>query len=230
MRHTPVRAPSATAKPAAACRRVAVLAAFLAALLATAQSARGQAGAAEEGRAGLLESDAVAVSRFVDSFVAQAVAVLTDGSLAPERRDEAFRAMLLAGFDTYGGARFALGRGWRIATPEQRDEFVALFRAELLGKAKELFEGYQPGEVLEVQRVRPAGTGKFIAQTKLSNPAARITEVDFLVRKSGTHLQIVDVRLAGFSMRDAYRSRFVGPLFQGGVEQVLRQLRPHEAF
>lgn len=230
MPEPPRRAPRPATQPVAACRRVAVLAVFVAALLAAARLASAQSGAAEEDRIVPAESDAVAVSRFVDSFVAQAVAVLTDASLAPERRDKAFRAMLLAGFDTAGGARFALGRGWRIATPEQREEFVALFREELLGKAKELFEGYQVGEVLEVRRVRPAGAGKFMAETKLTNPEARITDVDFLVRKSGAHLQIVDVRLAGFSLRNAYRSRFVGPLFQGGVEQVLRQLRPHEAF
>ena len=155
MRDSPLRVPRPAAKPAAVWRRFVLAAAFLAA----AQPAGAQSGAASETRSGLTESDAVAVTRFVETFVARTVAVLTDESLAPEQRDGAFRALLLAGFDTDGGARFALGRGWRIATPEQRDEFVALFREELLGKAKELFEGYEPGEVLEVRRVRPAGSG-----------------------------------------------------------------------
>ena len=226
MRDSPLRVPRPAAKPAAGWRGFVLAAAFLAA----AQPAGAQSTAAGETRSGVRESDAVAVTRFVETFVARTVAVLTDESLAPEQRDGAFRALLLAGFDTDGGARFALGRGWRIATPEQRDEFVALFREELLGKAKELFEGYEPGEVLEVRRVRPAGSGKFIAITKLSNPEARIDDVDFLLRRSGGDLQIVDVWLEGFSLRDAYRTRFVGPLFHGGVEQVLRQLRPAEAF
>jgi ABC-type transporter MlaC component len=175
-------------------------------------------------------SDAAAVTRFIEAFVADAVAILSDRALAPEARDEAFRAMLLAGFDTYGGARFVLGRGWRVATRDQRDEFVALFRAELLGKAKELFEGYEEGEVLEVVRVRRLDSGKFTVATKLTNPEARIDDVDFLVRRSGARLQIVDVRLEGFSLRETYRREVVGPLFHGGVERVLRMLRPHEAF
>ncbi len=174
--------------------------------------------------------EVAAVTQFVEGFVADAVAILSDDALAPEARDEAFRAMLLAGFDTYGGARFVLGRGWRVATQDQRDEFVALFREELLGKAEELFEGYEAGEVLEVKRVLDRGSGKFLVETELTNPEARITEVDFLVRKSGARLQIVDVRLAGFSLREIYRREIVAPLFHGGVEGVLRTLRPREEF
>ncbi len=96
--------------------------------------------------------------------------------------------------------------------------------------AKELFEGYAEGEVLEVVRARPLGAGKFMVETKLTNPDARIDDIDFLVRKSGARLQIVDVQLEGFSLRETYRREFVTPLFQGGVERVLRRLRPREAF
>lgn len=201
-----------------------------AALLAGAQLLSAQPSAAGEDRTVAVAADVAAVTSFVETFVAQAVAILTNQSLPPERRDEAFRAMLLAGFDTYGGARFALGRGWRMATRDQRDEFVTLFRRELLRMAKELFEGYAEGEVLEVVRVQPLGAGKFMVETKLTNPDARIDDIDFLVRKSGARLQIVDVQLEGFSLRETYRREFVGPLFQGGVERVLRLLRPREAF
>ncbi len=207
-------------RPAVICRRFALFAA----LLAGVQSLN----AAAEERAA--DDDVVAVTSFVETFVANAVAILTDESLPPGERDEAFRAMLMEGFDTFGGARFVLGRGWRMATREQRDEFVALFRQELLRKAKELFEGYEEGEVLEVMRVLALGAGKFMVATKLTNPEARINDVDFLVRKTGARLQIVDVRLEGFSLRETYRREFVPPLFQGGVERVLRRLRPREAF
>ena len=202
------------------CRLLTLAAALLAA--AQAPIAQSQAGGGSEAA----PADAVitSVGRFVETFAARGAAVLRDTSLTPEARDDAFRAMLLDGFDTYGGARFALGRGWPIATPAQREEFVALFRQELLRKGKQLFEGYE-GEVLEVQRVQPFGPDKLMVETKLSNPAARINDIDFVVRPTGDRFQIVDVRLEGFSMLDAYRSRFIGPLMQGGVEAVLRSLR-----
>jgi phospholipid transport system substrate-binding protein len=227
MRDTPVQVPGLLpgVRLGTWCR----LLAFIAALLAGAELPSAQPSAAGEGRAAVVDADVIAVARFVQSFAAEGVAVLTDGSLTPEARDEAFRSMLLAGFDTYGGARFALGRGWRVATPSQRDEFVALFRQELFRMGKQLFEGYE-GEVLEVRRVRPFGPGKFMVETKLSNPDARISDIEFLVRKSGARLRIVDVRLEGFSLLETYRTEFVGPLFRGGVERVLQLLRPREAF
>ncbi len=201
-----------------------------AALLAGAQLLSARPSAAGEDRTVAVDADVVAVTSLVETFVAEAVAILTNESLPPRERDEAFRSMLLEGFDTYGGARFALGRGWRMATPSQRGEFVALFRRELLRMGKELFEGYEQGEVLKVRRARPLGAGKFRVETKLTNPDARIDDIDFLVRKSGARLQIVDVQLEGFSLLETYRTEFVAPLFQGGVERVLRLLRPREAF
>jgi hypothetical protein len=90
--------------------------ALFAALLAGAQSL---ATAAEESTDDDDIGEVAAVTRFIETFVADAVAILSDRALAPEARDEAFRAMLLAGFDTYGGARFVLGRGWRVATRDQ---------------------------------------------------------------------------------------------------------------
>lgn len=220
MRATPVpnlgRLPVVKAGPL--CRRLTLVAALMAGSQATlAQSRPAGGGQAPEG-------DAAAAARFVESFATRGAALLRDHSLSAEARDKAFRAMLLEGFDTAGGARFVLGRGWRTATPGQRDEFLALFRQDLLRKAKTLFKGYE-GEDLAVRRVRRLEPEEFLVETRLSNPDARIGEVDFLVRKEGAGLQIVDVRLEGFSLLNAYRRRFVAPLMQGGVERVLRLLR-----
>ncbi len=202
------------------CRRLTLAAALLAAVQTPAAHPRAAGGT----QGAPADADAAPAAGFVQSFAARGAAVLRDDSLTAEARDDAFRAMLLEGFDTEGGARFALGRGWATATPAQRDEFVALFRRELLRKAKQLFENYE-GEDLKVQRVQRMGPDTLLVETKLTNPAARIKDVDFVVRKTGGRLQIVDVRLEGFSMLDAYRTRFVPYLMQGGVEAVLRSLR-----
>lgn len=202
---------------------------FAATLLVALHAPAAQPRAHSNDRTALANADPAPVVRFVQSFTARGAALLRDGSLAADQRDNALRAMLLDGFDTKGAARFALGRGWRTATATQREEFVALFRKELLHKGKELFKDYE-GEVLKVQRVQRMGPDTLMVETRLSNPAARINDVDFVVRKTRTELRIVDVRLEGFSMLDAYRTEFVPVLMQGGVERVLRQLRTHADF
>lgn len=210
---------SRTGRPAAgaaAWRALGGLAAALTAVLI--QAAQPLAAEAGEGPA------LAAAGDFVAAFAARAVAVLRDESLPPSRRDEEFRRLLFEGFDTYGGARFALGRGWRTASEDQRSEFVALFRQDILRMGKRLFEGYE-GEVLKVNRVRPFAEGKIVVETRLSNPEARINEIDFLVGRSGEGFQILDVWLQGFSVLETYRSELVGAQFRGGVEGVMRLLR-----
>lgn len=170
------------------------------------------------------QSGAVKAARFVEAFSTRAVAVLQDDRLTEAERDEAFRRMLLDGFDTFGGARFALSQGWRRADERQRAEYVRLFREEILRMGKRFFEDYQ-GETLTVQRTRPFGYDKFLVETKLSNLDAMIDDIDFLVRKEDGEFRIVDMYFEGQSVLQAYRSEFVGRMFRAGVPGVLRMLR-----
>jgi phospholipid transport system substrate-binding protein len=163
-------------------------------------------------------------ARHVEDFALGAAALLSDTSLSEARRDESFRRLLLQGFDTRGGARFALGHGWRAASEAQREEFVRLFQKDLLRTAKVLFEGYE-GELLEVERVLPWGESQVFVESRLTNPEARIDDVDFRMGHAEGGFQIIDVHLEGLSVLSAYRSEFVDRLFRGGVEGVIELLR-----
>ncbi len=48
--------------------------------------------------------------------------------------------------------------------------------------------------------------GSLVVESKLSNPDARINDIDFVVRKTGNRFQILDVRFEGISLLDSYRS------------------------
>ena len=64
---------------------------------------------------------------FVTELSENAIDVLNDISLTQDERDRSFRALLKEGFDlTYIG-KLVLGRHWRNASRDQRDEYDEIF-------------------------------------------------------------------------------------------------------
>ncbi len=64
---------------------------------------------------------------FVREFSVQAIGVLADHGLSAAHREQAFRELLIDGFDVKAISRFVLGRYWRKATEAERAEFTGLF-------------------------------------------------------------------------------------------------------
>lgn len=162
---------------------------------------------------------------FVQSFVERSVTVLNDQSLPRDRREAAFRKLLLEGFDTDLAGRLALGRGWAIANSVQQKEFLGLFRDDVLRLALRFFDEYEEGESLDVVRIVPVGGGDLMVRTRHSNPAVTINEVDFRLRRHGGGFRIVDVWLEGLSIVNLYRNEYINFIFEGGVEGLLEKLR-----
>ena len=63
-----------------------------------------------------------AATAFIESLSARAITALTDPEITGEERREKFRDLFREGFAVDGIARFALGRYWRGASEEDREE------------------------------------------------------------------------------------------------------------
>ena len=167
-----------------------------------------------------------AAARHVRELAERSLAVLYDESLSAAQRDELFRGLFLEGFDTRRSARYVLSQGWRKADERQREEFVVLFREELLQLGKSLYSHYKDG-TMEIERVRLWAGDEFLVETRVSGAKTGITDIDFVVSMVEGEPRIVDVRFQGLSVLETYRAEFIQQVFRGGVEGVLRGLRPH---
>lgn len=169
-----------------------------------------------------------AAEAFIQGFIAGGVAVLRDKNLTPALRDGIFHQFILDNFDSDFAGRFALGRGWDIATARQREEYLDLFRADMLRVGNRLFRGYRD-ETLEVLSIVQQPEGKLLVRTRLTNPLSAVREIDFRLQPEGGRFRIIDVQLEGFSMLSSYRAEITGRLLQGGVVGVLEMLRQRNA-
>ncbi len=118
--------------------------------------------------------------------------------------------------------RIVVGSAWRSFSPEDRQKLTEAFSAFSIATYAESFNGYS-GEHFEVD---PSPTqlsnGDCIVHTKLFTSDPEPVQLDYLMRKTGDHWQIIDVYLSGtISEMAARRSEYSAVLRQGGAPALI---------
>jgi phospholipid transport system substrate-binding protein len=160
---------------------------------------------------------------FIGRLGQQAIQVLGPGVPEAQRLAQ-FRVLFHNDFDVPGIGRFVLGRYWRVATPQEQQEFLGLFQ-EYIVRAYSARLGEYAGEPFRVTGARPAGdqilVGSAIARS--SGPVA----VDWYLANRGGRLLITDVYVSGISMAVTQRDEFASVIQRNGgsVAGLIAQLR-----
>jgi len=163
--------------------------------------------------------------QFIASLGDRALQVLVVDSQDPAARDTAFRGILTEGFDLPLIGRYALGRYWRRATPEQRSEYVKLFEDFIVVTYAARLGDYS-GEKLRVVSSRQDDQDTIVTSEIVleGRPSIR---VDWRVRNGDTESRIIDVIVEGVSMLLTQRDEFASVIQRSGgnVEGLLTRLR-----
>ena len=148
--------------------------------------------------------------KFISGLANEAIAGLADKSLSTEQRAERFRTLLTSDFDMPTIARFVLGRYWRVATPQERDEYVRLFQDYVVQIYASRFQGYN-GEQLKVDAARRDDDGAIVSSSIL-RPSGPPVKVDWKLRGAAPGFKIVDVMVEGVSMSVTQRDDFAAAI------------------
>jgi phospholipid transport system substrate-binding protein len=118
--------------------------------------------------------------------------------------------------DVDGIARFCLGRYWAQATPEQRTEYLRLFRTILANGVAGRLGDYQEGKTTVTTgrpQEQPDGIAVPTVVTRGGNPP---NKVSWLVVRTPAGLRIADVTAEGVSLRLTQRNDYAAYLSRNG--------------
>lgn len=163
-------------------------------------------------------------SQFIQWLADQAIAVLGSTSSTLETRESEFRRLLSQGFAMPFIGRFVLGRYWRTATPEQREDYQELFAEYILRTYSSRLGGYA-GETFNVTGARPAGKQDILVATRIDRPSGPPIKADWRVRVFDNEYKIIDIMVEGVSMAVTQRSEFTNVVRSQGFEGLLQALR-----
>lgn len=170
-------------------------------------------------------SNAADPASFVDNLAKRAIPVLTDASIPQAEREAQFRSLMKEGFDTREIAQLVLGRYWRQASDEQKQDFIGLLEDYLVRLYAARFREYSDVS-LEVAGVRDEPDGALVHST-LVRPSGPPVNLDWRVEQQGGKYSITDLVVEGVSMVITQRSEFASVIRQGGgqVQALIDVLR-----
>jgi phospholipid transport system substrate-binding protein len=151
--------------------------------------------------------------------------VLQDEHLARDQKVDRLITLLEGPIDIDLVARLILGRHWRVASEEQRQEYLALFRAFALDSLASKLHVYQ-GQEFEVTGARVVSDQDAVVSTRILSSDRPPLDVDWRLRQvNGGNLVAIDVIVAGVSLIVTQRTEFGAVVDRQGVEGLLSELR-----
>ena len=133
-------------------------------------------------------------------------------------------AKVLPHFDFVRMTRLAVGRGWRGATPEQRNELVTQFRTMLVRTYTSAFTRYKDQNVeIEPLRMQP-NDDEVTVRTKIVKPGEQPIAVDYEMEKTSDGWKAFDLTVEGASLVTTYRGTFNEQIQQSGIEGLIKML------
>jgi phospholipid transport system substrate-binding protein len=134
--------------------------------------------------------------------------------------------IIIPNFDFELISRWVLGRYWREATLEQRNQFTAEFRTLLVRSYAGTLLEYADDPLTFPPSPKPAEDAKeATVLSELVSKSGNPTRITYSLRLGNDGWKIYDVAVDGVSLVINYRSTFANQIRDSGMDSVIRDLR-----
>jgi phospholipid transport system substrate-binding protein len=173
-----------------------------------------------------LSADATDASVFMNALWNRAVTVLAK-KVPPAERLARFRQLFQADFDGLAIARFVLGRYWRSASDEERQEFLGLFEDYVVYVYGTRLSDFS-GETFRIRSSRTDGDGTIVSTDVFTPGANAPIKVDWRLIPENGGFKITDIIIEGISLMVTQRSEFASVIQRhggqmGGLLALMRE-------
>ena len=165
--------------------------------------------------------------QFAHDFADKVLAILQDTRKSfSENRDVLERAFSKS-VDINWIARFVLGHSWSAATPEQKEEYTALYRKYLTKSYVSNFAGGNSDRRIrdiKILGVNDEQADIFTVRTQIMLANSDNLKVNYLVHDEGGHYKVLDIIIENVSLIETHRAEFAEMAGKIGVEGVIQKL------
>ncbi len=131
---------------------------------------------------------------------------VVNGGGSTDQKSAALAQIIDSRVDVNGIARFCLGRFWRVATPQQQQQYLDLFHRVLVASIDAKIGEYQ-GVTFTIGRTVAQADGDVVSSI-INRPGQAPANVDWVVQNVNGSPKIVDVVADGTSLRLTQRSDY----------------------
>jgi len=172
------------------------------------------------------------IQQTTDSIVQVFNAPDLQGEEQRQERLTRLRRIATVAFDWEEIARRTLATHWRDRTPQERQEFTALFREAVEGMYLERLEAAARQRLRErppiLYRGEQADGEQAVVRTAVMTPRYREIPMDYRLRQTDGQWRIYDVVIVGVSLVNNYRTQFHQIIMQSSYQGLVRQLQARQ--
>ncbi len=171
-------------------------------------------------------NDGKAAQGMIERLGNEALNAIANTGLDAAAKKQVFKRLLTQNFDMSTIGRFAMGKYWRTATPQQQAEYQRLYEKMIIDVYTARFNKYS-GQTFDVTGNRADESGDIVVSSKIKSADSAAVAVDWRVRPKGGAYRIIDVMVEGVSMAVTQRNDFGGVIQQGGgtIDALLDYLK-----
>lgn len=118
----------------------------------------------------------------------------------------------------------ALGKEWRKASPQQRDQLTAEFRTLLVRTYSNALTGYKNQKVVFKPFRMAPGETDVLVRTEVLQPGSKPVQLDYGLEKGDNGWKVYDVVVAGISLVTNYRDQFTTEVRNGGIDGLIASI------
>ena len=132
-------------------------------------------------------------------------------------------------FDFERMTRLAVGRGWRDASPAQREALTSAFRTMLVRTYSTSLSQYR-NQTIQVKplKMAPADTDVTV-RTEVIQQGGPPIPIDYAMEKKDNQWKVYDVIVDGASLVTTYRGSFNEQIQKGGIDGLIKTLQERNA-
>ena len=131
---------------------------------------------------------------------------------------------ILPHFDFERMSQLVLGKNWRSATPEERQQFVEEFRLLLVRTYATAMLKYSDQKINFLPARGKAGEGDAVVQTEVEQAGGPPIPIDYSLYRKGDAWKVFDVKIDNVSLVVNYRGTFASEIRSGGLAALIGKL------
>lgn len=144
---------------------------------------------------------------------------------------EQVQALVLPKFDFKRMTAYAVGKNWRVATPDQQAQLAQQFQTLLVRVYASTMNRYR-NAVIDVKPNAVMNGNEATVHTSVSLPSnngQKPVSVDYTLYRTSQGWRVYNVSVEGASLVTAYRSQFDNEVRNGGIDGLIRSLKAKNA-
>ncbi len=191
---------------------------FLAAIAAVLMLVSGTANA---------EVNADEALKFVKDVTTEGIEEIINANVSQAEKDKRFAKLFNQALDLDFIGQFVLGRNWKTATPEQRKEFIAVYRQLNVSTWSKRFDEFK-GKKFVFQGTSPSNSkGQIFVNSNVPMDQGEPAKVVWRVREKNGNLKVVDIIIENVSLAITARNEYTAFIKNnpGGVDALIANLK-----